>query len=214
MSQNHYPGVDPYAVRTVRCAARRMVRQPNLNPQELEDLEQELMLHLFTRLERFDPRRAGQKTFIARVVEAKVGEILKGRRFLKRWDDTFTRHFGPSLEQEQEEETESGLAAPLWAGIEGGVILATDETDAHLQALDFRLDVDRVMETLPEPLQAICKRLWTDSLTEIGADEGLTRSAMSWCLACIRRAFEEKGMGAYFQHFQKPNVQNGDSLSK
>ena len=45
-----------------------------------EDLEQEMMTDLFQRLPRFDPKRAGRNTFIARVVEHKIATLIEARK--------------------------------------------------------------------------------------------------------------------------------------
>ena len=53
---NHYSGIDARIVASVRHHARRA--QGKLSGIELEDLEQELMLHAHRRRAQYDPTRA------------------------------------------------------------------------------------------------------------------------------------------------------------
>src|SRR2546426_9138681 len=68
--------LNTYAIRRIRFKARQLVGCYGFTQDDREDLEQELGLDLLRRLPRFDPRRAGLNTFVARVVDHAVATII------------------------------------------------------------------------------------------------------------------------------------------
>ena len=206
---NQYPGVDPYAVKAVRCAARNLARQKEFHTSDIEDLEQEFIVHLFSRMDRYDPQRGQFNTFIDRVLRSKTAVLVKRSAAKKRQDDTFTTHF-PELE-DWEKEDDNGEETPvppqLRCGIEGVPASQDEDPDEHLNTLDRRLDMEAFLGALPEELRDICLRLDTETPAQIAEDAGLSRRAVYWCLQCIRQAFAASGMTAHYAFFGKPNVQ-------
>jgi hypothetical protein len=74
-SANRYPGIDPRVVASVRHHARRAsTRLPGM---ELEDLEQELMLHVHRRLSLYDPGRADLWTYVDRILSSFVVNLAE-----------------------------------------------------------------------------------------------------------------------------------------
>jgi len=66
--ENRYQGIDDYAVQLIKYKARQLVGRVGFTESDREDLEQEMVLDLLRRLPKFDPKRAGRNTFIARIV--------------------------------------------------------------------------------------------------------------------------------------------------
>ena len=75
--ENHYEGIDEYAVQLIRYKARQLVGRVGFTESDRDDLEQELMLDLLRRLPKYNPDRAQRNTFIARVVEHKIATIIR-----------------------------------------------------------------------------------------------------------------------------------------
>ena len=107
-SANRYPGIDPRIVASVRHHARRASRRlPGL---ELEDLEQELMLHAHRRLSSYDPRCAYLWTYADRVLSNFVANLSEAARATSRGGGTSTVSLDdPKLELD----SEGVLDAPL-----------------------------------------------------------------------------------------------------
>jgi RNA polymerase sigma-70 factor (ECF subfamily) len=76
---NHYEGIDEYAVQLIKYKARQLVGRVGFTESDRDDLEQELMLDLLRRLPKFNPDRAQRNTFIARVVEHKIATIIESQ---------------------------------------------------------------------------------------------------------------------------------------
>ena len=100
-SANHYPGIDARIVASVRHHARRASgRLPGL---ELEDLEQELMLHAHRRLNSYDPTRADLWTYVDRVLSNFLANLAKAAGAKSRGSGTSTISLDdPNLERDSE----------------------------------------------------------------------------------------------------------------
>src|SRR5208283_5417889 len=86
---------EAYSVQVVRFKAGQLVGKAGLTKSDREDLEQELTLDLMRRAQKYDPKRAGRKTFAARIVERRAATILRGRLSPTR----DVRREGPSLNE-------------------------------------------------------------------------------------------------------------------
>ena len=84
MGRNKYDDIDPYAVEIIRLKARQLVGQAGFTASDRDDLEQELILDLLRRLPKYDPSRAKRNTFIARVVEHKIANLIEAQTAHKR----------------------------------------------------------------------------------------------------------------------------------
>ena len=100
-SANRYPGIDPRIVASVRHHARRA--NGRLPGMELEDLEQELMLHAHRRLSSYDPGRADLWTYVDRILSNFVANLAKAAGARSRGGGTSTVCLDdPKLELESE----------------------------------------------------------------------------------------------------------------
>ncbi|MDD5728837.1 MAG: sigma factor [Victivallales bacterium] len=80
MTKNSYTGISPVVVRIARSAARRVIGKYGLTESDLPDLEQELVTAGLKVIERFDPEKGKESTFIARVIESKVLDLIIRRQ--------------------------------------------------------------------------------------------------------------------------------------
>ncbi|MDD5698776.1 MAG: sigma factor, partial [Victivallaceae bacterium] len=80
MTKNNYAGINPMVVRIAKSAARRMIGKYGLTESDLPDLEQELVCTGLKMMARFDPGKSKENTFIARVVESKVLDLINQRQ--------------------------------------------------------------------------------------------------------------------------------------
>lgn len=190
--RNSYRGVEEYAARTVRCTARWMVGRAGFTREDVEDLEQELMVDLLRRLDRFDPTRAGRATFIARVVENRAASLLAARNTAQR---AWTRD-ATSLSDETDDDEGNGCSdrrAPLASDADRrpGVPLRR----CPVAQVDLRLDVAVVVAALPADLRSLCERLRTASLTDVARAMGVPRTTLYRQIAVLRRRFARAGYG-------------------
>ena len=149
--ENHYEGIDEYAVQLIKYKARQLVGRVGFTESDRNDLEQELMLDLLRRLPKYNPDRAQRNTFIARVVEHKIATIIESQKASMRdyrlcrcsLNDRFEDEEGGSIERMETIDQEDYLRRT------GRLSRTADE----LRALT--IDVRRAMEQLP-PINKFC----------------------------------------------------------
>ena len=72
------------ASRLIRQKAHRLVRHPGFGESDRESIEQEFRKELIQKYDRFDPDRACEATFIARVIDNKAVSLVRYRIAEKR----------------------------------------------------------------------------------------------------------------------------------
>jgi RNA polymerase sigma-70 factor, ECF subfamily len=183
--RNRYTGVAPFAIWLIRRKADRVVGRAGFSPSDREDLEQEIALDLLVRLKRFDPVRASFRTFVVRVVDHKVANLLEDRCAGKRdW-----RRNGESLhdlvDDEDGDRVERWQTLPETAGDDGQ------------GGSDLRLDLEAALRTLPPALREACEWLRNQSFTEASRATGIPRSTLQDRMKKVRAQFERAGLDAY-----------------
>ncbi|MBF0339492.1 MAG: sigma-70 family RNA polymerase sigma factor [Magnetococcales bacterium] len=183
-SRNHYHGIHPYAVSTVRHHARRLVRSPGFLPADVEDIEQELMLDMHRRLARFDDSKAGVRTFIARVVVNHVATMLEGLRQVRNGDIEMislheTVHDGDGMVSELID-TISSSQSPWF----------THGLPWH-ESIDLQTDVSRLLARLPPSLRWLAERLMEETISELSTATGTPRHMLYVAVEKIRNKFNQ-----------------------
>ena len=84
MSKNNYKGIDQYVVNQVRYHARSLIRHPSIHGMEIEDIEQELMLDVISRTQAYDPEKASWRTFVDRILNHKIADLIEEAKAQKR----------------------------------------------------------------------------------------------------------------------------------
>ena len=135
-----------------RCA-RRIGRTLRLPAADIGDVRQDLLLELVRRAPRFDGQ-AGWPTF-AKLVIRHAGQDVADHLVRER-----RRHGGPIDDPERMSDDDG-----LWPGGTAGA-----------GAIHLRLDLQRFLETLPEPLRRLCHLLAEGDRAEALAGSGLSRS--------------------------------------
>ena len=182
-SANQYPGIDPRIVASVRHHARRASRR--LHGMELEDLEQELMLHAHRRLPSHDPERADLWTYADRIFSNFVANLTVAARATSRGGGASTVSLeDPSFELETEP-----VAAPM-----------CDPAPADLswcERIHLRRDLERALHPLPHHLQDCCHWLAINSVSEAARRSGLARGSIYSRIATLKRTFAAAGLDVY-----------------
>ena len=191
-SRNRYRGQDEFAIKLIRYKARRLVERPGFSRDELPDIEQALHLDLLQRLPRYDPARAGVRTFTTRVVNHQVLTLIEARlagvRDFRKEDGSFDERGG---------ECGNGENGPpaAWGGSYLRSRIQDTVESERQQAL--RIDVEGSLAELPEQDRSLCERLKTSSVSEISRDTGVPRGTIYERVGKIRSRFEKAGLAAY-----------------
>ena len=188
-----YEGIDEYAVRIIKYKARQLVGRVGFTESDREDLEQEMILDLLQRLPKYDPDRAQRNTFIARVVEHKIATIIEARKAGLR----DYRLCNCSLNDRLEDE-EGGSVERMETIDQEDYLRRTGRLSRPASELrDLSLDVRKAIEKLPPELRELCRRLDTDTVTEISRDTGIPRGTIYESIKKLRAIFEDAGLRDY-----------------
>lgn len=166
-----------YDRKLIRYKARQLVGQFGFNVSDLEDIEQNLLLHVLERMERFDPQRGCEHTFVARVVSHKIVSIIRHRCAAR-------RHWG---------RVEHSLDALAEHG-SGCSVLSESPND---ELADMTIDVRSACAALDDDLRRLTELLQSHSLAEAARKLGLTRGDARGRVNRLRRQWKEIGMDEY-----------------
>ena len=171
-SQNRYPGIDRAIVKQVQYHAWRLSKMACFAQEELEDLEQELFLQVHNCMDKYDAEKSSIPTFVDQIVSRRSNNIIQKRMSLKQG--------GKSIISSINEEDESGVE--LLDKIPSSESRATD---------DFRIDVQRVMKSLPPTWRELCLQLQVYTITEISKITGKSRASIYRIVEQMRAIFAE-----------------------
>jgi len=173
------PALDPTTSELIRSKARQVVRCCHLSSSELPDVEQDLTLHVWRRLDRFDPTKTEREAFVRMLVAHATASALRGRRSRSK-----------------------KAAQPLdWALRVG----ACDPVDPKAwpgpqQERALALDVEEILATLPHRLRRVARAVSGGSITEAARQLKMSRAAVYRRLEELRAAFVAAG----FEEFCTP----------
>jgi len=185
--------LDAYAEACIKHKAFQLVGQGGFTADDVEDLEQELRVHLFEQLPKFDPTRGAFTTFVDRVLTHKAADILDARFAARRdcriqvgsLDDTVRLREGgevPIIDLDLED------AIHVHRGI---------STPSPYEEAERSIDLERAMAALTPEQRDLCRRLMTATIAEISAATGVPRPTLYDRLRQIRAAFERAGLREY-----------------
>ena len=153
----------------IRRKAKRLAGHCGYRTSDVEDIEQDLAMHVFQQTHRHDPERGTREKFVSKIVKNKLLNIVESRNAKKR-DVRRERMLDPDKEMPQ-----LGLK-----GDEGSV--------------DVKMDIAGAMAGLPEDLRDLALRLMTDQKAEAGRAANLSPQQMKTAVARIAKHFREMGL--------------------
>lgn len=187
MELNHrYGGISPRVIRNIKYQAAKLARSGSLPGMDKEDIEQELMLDLLRRRDRFDPDRASFDTFADRVVTNRVASLTASTHKLRAERITISLDFVVANDDEDEG---------------ASLIDKLDELENPYALDELKIglarDVARFLGDLPPVLQRYVAILAADNVCEAAREAGLHRSTIYERKQQIRQAAEDWGLAEY-----------------
>lgn len=195
MKVNTHNRISDYAATTIRCKARQLAGNSGFGADEAEDIEQELRTDLIERLPRYNPIKASQNTFVARLIDHKISRLIRHRtaecRDYRRVEfsvnDTITDANGNQVER--------------------ACTMDQDETDIRSgkrrrtlrEENELRLDVSLTVGNLPDDLRKIAALLEKQPVAEAARTLGMSKGALYREIAKMRRIFEDAGLREYLK---------------
>ncbi len=178
-SANRYPELDERLVAVVRYHARRTTFMlPEL---EIEDVEQELLLHVHRRMPAFRPERAGLRTFVDRVARHRGAKLIEAAVAAKRRPRSRPTSLSAPVFLD-EEEGRASLAETIT--IEKG--LWVDPPRPPDEAVGLRHDLARLLQSLSPKLRHTCLSLAEASVADVARETGRGRSSIYEALHRVR----------------------------
>lgn len=183
-----------YARTLIRVKARQLVRRPEFTACEVDDLEQELTLHILTKLDRFDPARGSVNTYFARIVNTAIAMLIRERARIK-------RNGGDGVEIESLEkmvDQPDGSPAPLWSTISDmdGNRRFKKSPLPDQERSELRMDTMFMLQSLPPDLRRLCEQLMDGNKADSQRDSGLSRRKYQAAINQIRELFTKSGFCA------------------
>lgn len=184
---------DSFASQLIRQKARQLVQHPGFSKSDCPDIEQELAIEPVQKFCQFDPERARETTFVARVIENKIVSLIRARqaekRHFRRNDKSLNESVkdgdGGAVEQAQ---TVDAATAKRHTG-------QAPRSDEEVTRL--KLDINEVLETLPADLGKLAKLLTEMSEYAASQQLGKSRRQVAKDVARLRERFEDAGLRDY-----------------
>jgi len=174
--------------------SRSLIGRYGFTKSDLEDIRQELYLHLRRQLPKHDPNRGSKATFIDRVLTNGSRDLIRRQMAMKR---DFRMH-QISLDQ-------SVFPSDEWAVSFGDSICEVQRAfdvgyspKNNMDKIDLHIDVQRVLAKLDRNLRLICFGLAQEKTpAEISRELGICRQTFYDRKERIREEFEAAGLRAY-----------------
>lgn len=193
-TQTTRPDLTEYANKLIHHKACKLVGKAGYIEGDVEDIKHDLIVDLLERLPKFDPTKARYNTFVARVVERKICNLIRDRRAARR----------------DRRREECSLNEDVDAG-EGDELhrTATLDQDDHEARCgkhrrpaedrhQLRLDIDAVMADLSPDLRRAVELLRSMPINQVAREMGISRpSFYENHLTRLRDAFAAKGLDGY-----------------
>lgn len=187
----NYPGLTPEMVRLIKNKSYTLSGRYGHTPEDREDLEQDMALHILSMLPKHDPERSSLPTFVNRVVDSWCRMLARERGAACRGCGHRARSLDePACGSGEEWETSGDLI-----GETDAVTLSGSKSLGCIEAVELRLAVESTIESLPEHLQDICNALKTQTVSEVSASTGIPRTTIASRVKLIRQSFEKAGLG-------------------
>lgn len=181
-----------YVMKRAEFKARQVINKvPSLG--EVEDVQQDLIEDVFRSLPRFNGDRAGVKTFICRVINNRIGDLLKSHEAASRGNGCTKESLDDWVRDE------SGAWVQRDAKVDAsrrGARLGICGRSDHEQC-DLKMDIASVMGSLSPRQQDVCAMLRMKTPTEIVRETGMARSVIYKHITAIRAAFIKAGLDHY-----------------
>ncbi len=180
--------LNEYALTLIRFKSRQLVGRYGFTRSDSEDIEQDLILDLLTRLDRYDARKGRPATFIRMVIDRRVASLIRERTSGAR----DYRRRAASLDELSDAFGDSNLAEP-----------AIDDRPQR----DLEIDIAEALVSLTDGLGTIAEELRDDTLASVARAHGCSREVMRRHAKEIRQHFTRCGLGEYVTAHQNGAAQ-------
>lgn len=181
MHFNSYPDIDGDVVQFATRCAHSLVRQVGFTLSDFDDIQQELICVVLNELPSFDPSRSKRTTFIARVLQHKVQQMVRNRTRAKRhpFREAFSLNEACTL-SDQSDATYAEVVA--------------DGNDDAWRLRELIADVHAAVVALPPKLRNLAILHAHLKPSEARKEAGLAKSSHHRAIRTIREYFHAAGL--------------------
>jgi len=191
--KNRYDGVPARVVRNVRFKAKQLARRRAIPRMDADDLEQDLMLDLLQRRDRYDPSRASFETFAEYIVNHRIATLTSPTSRLRA--DRTTISLDALVGYDDDGDAFSLIdITPARSG------LYADESDEPETRFGLQHDVIRFRAALKPGLRRYADVLGDENVSDAARVAGVHRSTVYVRLAEMRSAAIASGLHQYLGH--------------
>ena len=174
-----------------RAKAAKLANQDGMSSPDVEDVEQDLKLHLSQVLERYAVHPGKLEHLIQKTLRRKVLNLSRDRHADKR-DPRRTNSLNVEIASADEVNPMTLVETPA----EGDDSLRVTRTTAG-DLCDLKIDLEKAIADLDPRLQKICHLLKTYTPTEAAARLGICPGTLHHHMGVIRQKFEKAGLQVY-----------------
>jgi RNA polymerase sigma-70 factor (ECF subfamily) len=183
--------LDPGVWKLIRWRSHALVGAYGFTLADREDIQQELVLEVHRRMSRFDPSRSGRQTFIRRVANNRIANLIAEQRASCRDYRRCQHSLDEPVGQDRFDQLGETISADEYESRTGRASISWREHS------ELRADVEKAISLLPVELAAIAILLRSVSVIETARLLNVPRATLYRRLADIRRAFESAGLDLY-----------------
>jgi len=180
-SYNKYHGVDPIIISIISKKARSLIRSRFFCEHHLEELEQELLIDVLIKIEKYQPKQCSFYGFIRAAVDSKGSNLIRTSLCQKNYHIVYMT---------KSEESYDFLLESIatTASFDGN-----NRVDL-IDQMELGLDVCKVVNQLKPDLRQLCYLLQKMNISEIASFIGISPNSVYKKIRILRTIFAKHGL--------------------
>jgi RNA polymerase sigma factor (sigma-70 family) len=185
--RNSYTNIDPEITKLVRYEAGKAIGKTGFRKHDQEDIEQELMIAAIKALKKYDPSKGTKEVLLRSVIRNTLNSIYRYRQAQMR---DWRKVESLNVLVEDPEETYEAVDLVTDKGYFGGFDI---EAMSPNDGINLKMDIDSIIEKLPEKLRELCNDMKYMTVLEAAAKRKISKDTVYRQLKKIRQFMEESG---------------------
>ena len=186
-------GIEEYAAKLIKHKARQLVRAPGFTISDREDIQQDLIVALLENLPKYDSSQASRETFITKIIDSAVCNLLRHRRSISREAETNALSLNVYITDEEGQTTErvetiSAEDHDRFLGRHG----RPTPDDVHVQ-----VDLEQAVAKLTPKLRRLYELLRTETVAGAARKLNLPRTTVWDSVIELRNALNALGIAGF-----------------
>ena len=186
-AKNRSKELDDYANKIIKRKAKQLIGHYGFTESDREDIQQELSIHVWRHLPKYDPSRASRRTFMARIIENYIKSLIAGRK-------AACRDYKKTIFLEDLGQLPDRTRSPRGNRFDQDAYLAASR---GTNDMDLAIAIHRVLERLPDEYRDLCLAFTELNESEVAETTGKPRSTIYEIRKRIKAILEAHGLREY-----------------